>query len=93
MTSFHITEHAQVRVRQRGLKEDDLLFVCEHGTETSSGFLLTQQDVASLEAEARYLLRKAERLRGVFVPTAGRFAKTAYHATRKQQHRLCREQH
>lgn len=83
-----ISRHAETRIRQRGLRHDDVHFVCRHGTETKTGYLFTDHDAAALEAEARYLLHKAQRLRGVFVAVAGDTAKTALHATRRQQSRL-----
>lgn len=83
-----VSSHAQTRAQQRGLRHDDVCFVCQHGTETTKGYLLTEQDAHALEAEARYLLEKAQRLRGVLVPVAGGTAKTVFHATRAQQRRV-----
>lgn len=85
---FTVSDHAQIRTKQRGLKQDDVHFVCYYGTETTNGYLLTEHDAKALEAEARYMLCKAERLRGVLVPVAGDTAKTVFHSSRKQQKRL-----
>lgn len=85
---FTVSDHAQIRTQQRGLKQDDVHFVCDYGTETINGFMLTERDAKALEAEARYLLNKAERLRGVLVPVEGSTAKTVFHSTHKQQKRL-----
>ncbi len=75
------------------LKQDDVHFVCNYGTETTNGYMLTEHDAKALEAEARYMLNKAERLRGVLVPVAGDTAKTVFHSTRKQQKWLLPPQH
>lgn len=75
-------------MRQRGLRKEDVLFVCEYGTQTERGFLFTEKDAAQLEAEARELIRRAARMRGVLVPTVGALAKTAFKATQYQQRRI-----
>lgn len=86
--TLHVSRHAEARTQQRGLRHEDVHFVCQHGTETAKGYLLTERDAAALEAEARYLLLKAQRLRGILVPVAGGTAKTVLRATRRQQQRL-----
>jgi hypothetical protein len=83
-----LSVHAEMRIRQRGLKSTDVLFVCQHGTETKKGFLLTNRDAAILEAEGRYLLRRAQELKGILVPVAGNTAKTAFRTSRRQQCKL-----
>ena len=88
MNALNVSRHAQARTRQRGLRHQDIHFVCQHGTETVKGYLLTEQDAEALEAEARHLLRTAQRLKGVLVPVAGDTAKTVMRATRRQQRRL-----
>jgi hypothetical protein len=72
-------------MRQRGLRSEDIHFVCQHGTETAKGYLLTDKDAAALEAEAHQLLRKAQKLRGILVPVADGNVKTAFRATSLQQ--------
>lgn len=88
MIGLKVSRHAEARIRQRGLRHDDVRFVCQFGTETPKGYLLTERDAADLEAEARYTMLKAQRLRGVLVSLAGNTAKTVFHATRRQQRRL-----
>jgi hypothetical protein len=88
MIPINVSRHAEARIRQRGLRHEDIHFVCPHGTETAKGYLLTEKDAAALEAEARHILLKAQRLRGVLVPVAGVTAKTVLRATRCQQRRL-----
>lgn len=88
MIRLDVSRHAKARMRQRGLRHEDVQFVCEHGTETAKGYLLTERDAESLEAEARHMLLKAQRLRGVLVPVAENTAKTVIHTTRRQQRRL-----
>lgn len=61
---FRMSKHSRMRSQQRGLHSDDAQFVCEHGTETPEGFMLTNEDAIELVAEAKFLLEKAQRLRG-----------------------------
>ena len=81
---FALSQHAEVRAKQRGLHTDDIYFVCEHGTQTERGYLFTEKDAAQLEIKARDLIRRAARLRGVLVPVTGGVVKTVFRATKRQ---------
>lgn len=85
---FVLSQHAEVRAKQRGLRADDLRFVCEYGTQTDRGYIFTEKDAAQMEAEARAMIRRAERLRGVLVPVAEGVMKTAFKATHAQQRQI-----
>lgn len=85
---FVLSQHAEVRAKQRGLRRDDIRFVCEHGTQTERGYIFTEKDAAQIEAEARDLIRRAARLRGVLVPVAEGVIKTAFKATHVQQRQI-----
>jgi hypothetical protein len=83
-----LSQHAEVRAKQRGLRTDDIRIVCEHGTQTERGYIFTKKDAVQLEAEARDLIRRAARLRGVLVPVAEGVIKTAFKATHAQQRQI-----
>ncbi|MDF2995111.1 MAG: hypothetical protein K0R27_748 [Xanthobacteraceae bacterium] len=48
MNRFEISRHAD----KRSVRESDVHFVLQHGTETAQGVLLTMHDVAAIEANA-----------------------------------------
>lgn len=84
MTGCHLSEHAQKRARQRGLRGQDVAFVVEHGTLVGRGVVLSDTDVAALESEAWTTIEAARRLRGTFVAIAGDTVKTAFKASTRQ---------
>lgn len=88
MLKIELSRHAQARMRQRGLRNEDILFVCEHGTDTGRGILLTTDDVANLEAEARHTLALAQRLKNVLVVINASTVKTAFRTSPSQQSRM-----
>lgn len=85
---FALSQHAEIRAKQRGLRKDDIYFVCEHGTQTERGYIFTEKDAAQLEAEARDLIQRAARLRGVLVPVTDGVVKTVFKTTQPQQRQI-----
>lgn len=92
MTLIHLTKHAQIRIRQRGVRQHDLAFVLQHGTESAGGIFFSDDDAELVEAESRSNIRRAQRLRNLFVATEGSVIKTALRATKSQQRRLLQKQ-
>ncbi len=88
MAPFRLTKHAEVRMQQRGRRPKDIEFVLMHGTETPEGILLTRQDVATIEQEARRVIALAHKLQNVFVPCEGGTIKTVFKANSAQQSRM-----
>ncbi len=85
-----ITRHADKRMRQRGLSEEDVALIIEFGTETPQGFLLREKDVAELERQMKQRLQTLHRLVGKHVVADGDTVITAFHTTEKQMRRLLR---
>ena len=82
------TKHARSRMRQRGLREQDVEFIIQHGTETRDGFILSRKDAAAVECDAKRLIQLASRLTNKRVIADGDEVITIYHASKKQQHSL-----
>lgn len=77
-----------MRMQQRGRRPAEIEFVLQHGTETEKGIMLTRQDVATIEQEARRLITLAHKLQNVFVPCEDGVVKTIFRADGKQQSRM-----
>jgi len=85
--TFHITEHAEKRMQQRGCRPSDIEFVLQYGSEAEGGVLLSKKDAHRIECEARKAIETANRLKGLYVPLAGSVVKTVFKASRQQQRR------
>jgi hypothetical protein len=86
MTAF--TKHARVRIRQRGLREGDVEFILNHGTDTGDGAILADKDARRVIAEAKKQIDMAERLRNKRVVADGDEIITVFHADSHQAHEL-----
>lgn len=84
------TKHAQVRIRQRGLKENDVAMILEYGTLTKKGPMITRKDYSALEHNYKKKLSCLRRLVGKIAMTDGSVVITVFHATKAQQKRLLR---
>ncbi len=86
-----LTQHAQARLRQRGLRESDIAIIVATGTPVDGdSLLLLAQDV---EREIRWHKEEIgtlERLRGCRVVLAGETVVTVYRPSRKTEKRLLR---
>ena len=60
-----ISKHCSERAQGRNVQPDEVLFICQHGTQTGKGYVLTKADARQLEAEALEVLRKARKLQGI----------------------------
>ena len=47
MSFLHLSDHADGRLRQRGVRASDVALVVTHGTPVSDGYLLRARDVAA----------------------------------------------
>ena len=86
-----LTHHAEVRLRQRGLRERDVAFVLEHGTPAGDAVLLTQQDAAQMIGEYRRRIAQLERLSGTAVFMDGGWILSVYRPSRVRVRRMLRE--
>lgn len=85
---LYLTRHAEVRLRQRGLREDDVGVVLRHGTATQEAVVLTRKDVARAVAEHRREISRLERLCGTAVFTRDAAVLTVFRPTPDQLRRL-----
>jgi len=90
MSALTLTQHAIVRMSQRGIRPNDLELIESIGTEVEGGYLLRQKDFQTLERELKTLRDHARRLVGKRVVQAGDAIVTTYHASRTDERRLLR---
>jgi len=87
---MNITQHANLRLRQRGLRKDDLDLILRHGTETDDGYYLRDGDVQRVETELKNQIARLWRLAGRFVVVKGENIVTAYYPCKRKQKALLR---
>lgn len=95
--TVYLTKHISIRCRQRGIPEEDILLIIEHGTETRSGYMMTKREIAAFMQSAnktdpgmKQLRNRFSKLQDVLVIMDGQTAITAYRATREQRRRQTR---
>jgi hypothetical protein len=73
MTAFTPTDHATIRMAQRGMSLGDAELAALIGTEVDDGYLVLAKNCAKLESELKALLDRVRRLQGkrLVVATAG----------------------
>jgi hypothetical protein len=89
-----LTQHAEARARQRGIRESDIPVIVAAGTpiDDDSLFLLAQ-DVDREIRKRKREITALERLRGCRVVIAGDAVVTVYRPSRKTEKRLMRGEH
>lgn len=91
---FHdheLTRHAQVRMRQRGLRDDDIRLLLKSASQVSPDvYLLTEQDMAREIARCKREIQSLERLKGCKVVVEEGCIVTCYHADRKSRKKTLR---
>lgn len=91
MLDLHLTDHAEVRMRQRGFRKADVDLVLEVATRVADdAFLLTDQDAAREIEKRRREIQQLERLRGSKLIVEGGALVTLYHANRRSIWSGCR---
>ena len=90
MTSLIPTQHAVVRMAQRGIPAKDADLIALIGTEVGDGYLVRHKDVQAAEREVKKLLARIRRLIGKRLVTIDGRIVTAYPATHQQERRLMR---
>ena len=81
MTALALSRHAEIRCRQRGLRDTDITLLMDAATPLAGdALLLTDADVAREVARRKREIQQLERLRGVKVVVSGDTVVTAYHA-------------
>ncbi len=79
------TIHAETRMQHRAICPSDLQFLEAHATIIDEGYLLTNKDVQAIEAEAKRLITKAHRLKGMFLAVSDDVVITVYRAHKKNK--------
>lgn len=91
MSTLAITDHAAVRMAQRGIQTKDADLIVLIGTEVEDGYLVREKDYQQIEHVLKTLLARFKRLVGKrLVVTEGRVI-TAYHASRNKRRYLLRK--
>ena len=86
----HLTQHALIRMSQRGIRLDDLELAEFIGTDVEGGCLVRRRDVEAFVHELKKLADQARRLEGKRTVRAGDTVVTAYHIKRAKERRLLR---
>jgi hypothetical protein len=79
------THHALIRAAERGIRQADIDLIVHYGTPTSKGVIVTRQDFARAEREAKHLIARLSRLVGKFAAIDGEDVITVFHATERQR--------
>ena len=93
MAGLHMTDHALVRLAQRGLGCSDVELILGIGSEVEDGVLVRSKDCEEIERAMALLLSRVRRLKGKRLVTADGSLVTAYHAGRREERRLLRGTH
>jgi hypothetical protein len=91
MTELALTRHAEVRLRQRGLRNADIVLLMVAATPISEdAWLMTDTDVAREITRRKREIQQIERLRGVKIVVTDGVVVTAYHSCLGDQRRALR---
>lgn len=86
-----LTNHAAVRMAQRGIMPKDSELIVLIGTEVDDGYVVRTQDYQEVEHALKRFLQRCRRIIGKrLIVTNGRIV-TAYHPSKKYQRRLLRD--
>jgi hypothetical protein len=91
MTAFTLTDHAALRMAQRGMSMRDAELAALIGTEVDDGYLVLAKNCKTLESELKALSDRVRKLQGkrLVVAANGRIV-TAYRASKRRARRLVR---
>lgn len=85
------SNHADCRMRQRGLRKADFSLVREFGSVTNEGFILRRKDVEAAKCEMKGVISDLERLTGVALITKDQTVVTCYRPTKSKRKRMLKE--
>ena len=91
MTAFTPTDHATIRMAQRGMSLGDAELAALIGTEVDDGYLVLAKNCTKLESELKALLDRVRRLQGKRLVVANGRIVTAYNASKRNARRLLRD--
>ena len=90
MNTLLLTNHAAVRMAQRGILPKDSELIVLIGTQVDDGYFVREQDYQEVERALKQLLNRFRRVVGKRLVVQGNHVVTAYHPSRKYQRRLLR---
>ena len=88
MTDLNLTDHAIVRMAQRGIASRDIDLIMEVGTEVEGGYLVRKKDIETVERAMRSCLKRLQKIEGKRIVVADGTLVTAFHASDREQSRL-----
>jgi hypothetical protein len=89
---LHITNHAEVRANQRGIRLKDIPLILLFGTEASDGRIcITKKDIQDTQNSQLKIGKRLTQLEGKCVVADGETIITTYHANKKQRQRMFRQ--
>lgn len=92
MLDHTLTQHAEARMRQRGMRDDDLRLVLATATQVApDAYLLTDADATRGISQRKREIERLERLRNWKVVVAGERVVTCYPSRPKDQRRTLRK--
>jgi hypothetical protein len=88
---MHTTQHAKVRMKQRGLRVDDLSLVVDTAEHiTPNKLFMTAAAADRAIARRKQEIQQLERLKGKLLVVDGNTIITVYHTVKKQEKSLLR---
>ena len=90
MNTFTLTDHAAIRMAQRGMSLADADLAALIGTQVDDGYLVLAKNCQKLESELKVLLNRVRKLRGKRLVTADGRIVTAYYASKRRRRQLLR---
>lgn len=90
MTDLVLTDHARMRMQQRGLNVNDIEVIAKHGVFVEGGLMLTEKVARSATNLLRQEIAMIDRLKGKRVVCDGHTVVTAYHPGRRKARSLLR---
>jgi hypothetical protein len=88
MTDLTVTDHALVRMAQRGIPPSDVDLIVALGSEVEDGILVCKKDLQSLERTVRHILKRLKRIEGKRLVVTNGHLITAFHASPRECRRL-----
>lgn len=90
MKTLTITNHAAVRMAQRGILPKDAELIALIGTSVDDGYLVREKDYQEVEHAVKRWLQRCKRIVGKRLVVKNNRIVTAYHPSRKYKSRLRR---
>lgn len=91
MNDLELSQHAEARIKQRGLRINELDLIMLIATEVEGGFYVRKKDVVDIEHAIKRSLERLKKLPGKRLVVQGNTIVTAYHASQNDERRLLRK--